>query len=129
VSTPTSDLLKKPEKVMGLYKTITTAIAAAMIVGCVSTAPSSSYRPMGSNYASWLVSGSFNKLTNQVIITINGTEVIKDKTSIWDGSGKFVGNYRSHQVAAICQFVENFLEEYEQCLVLIDGERTAVLRF
>ncbi len=114
-----------------MYKHLVAIASAAIITaGCVTTAPVNSYRPRGSNDAAWMVGGSFNELSGKVIVTINGAEVISGRVSLWDGSGQFFGQYQSHQVAARCHKVEKFLADpYEQCAVLVDGERASVLHF
>ena len=63
------------------------------------------------------------------MITIDGTEVIKDSVSAWDGSGESSGEYRGEKIAVSCNYIMKVLSSYEQCMVFVGSERAAALQF
>jgi hypothetical protein len=100
-----------------------------LLVGCMSTVPSDSYRPRGSTENAWAISGQFNELTGNLIVTIDGRQVINGNVSVWDGSGELYGRYQGRRVSVSCNYVTKVFTAYEQCMVFVDGERAASFQF
>ena len=98
-------------------------------MGCAATAPTSNYRPRGSNENAWAISGSYNELTGGVIITVNGQPIIKGHVSMWNYAGEFSGNYKGKQISVSCRSIMGILSTNEECTVFIDNERATTLRF
>ena len=109
------------------YSNVIVIALVVFIAGCAS-APAQSYRPKGDDDL-MMVSGKINNITNKVVITIDGKEVINDTASFWDGHGNFTGEYEGRDVAANCHQVRKLFSEYYQCLVHVDNELAATLQF
>lgn len=80
-------------------------LITVILVGCASTAPSHSYRPRGSNDEAWSITGQYNELTGNIIISINGVNAIDSNVSVWDGSGEFYAQYQGKSISASCNHI------------------------
>lgn len=78
----------------------------------------------------WQVGGEHSMSNNGIIITINGDKVIDDAFGIFVVGGKtFNGNYQGKPIMAECEYKRTFGAAYMQCMVFVNNERAATLRF
>ncbi len=92
---------------------------AALLAGCTSYPQAINYRPKNSAEAPYVITGKFNSLTNNLIVSIDGDPVINETLSFVDGSGEFFSKYDGHKVHVSCKPIYSQTE----CTVFIDGER------
>jgi hypothetical protein len=112
---------------MSLTKITFSTLCALALVGCASTA-AQPYRPAASSSA-WEISGRIDELSNQLLIKINGREVINGRLSLWDSSGEFSGSYENNQVTTSCAKQMGLWSNAVVCHVFVNNDRAAMLKF
>ena len=103
-----------------------------LLIGCAASSPSQSYRPPGYSGTAWDITVTFNELTKQVVIKINGEVAIDQRLPLLASSGELRGKYKNHVVVANLSKVDTgglFSKTYTQCLVFIDNDRATTLTF
>lgn len=104
-------------------------LALLALAGCATTAPSTTYRSAGQIDA-WQIGGEYNGGSG-IIITINGKKVIEESMGLFAGVGsrEFNGVFQGKPIMAECEYKRTFGAAYMQCMVFVNNERAATLRF
>lgn len=105
------------------------AVIPFVLAGCAaSSSPGQSYRPQGA-MDQWTIAGV--KKGREVIVRINGAEIMKNDFSIFGGQMEMGGNYQGKPVSGSCVEISSFWsrDKKTQCTIFVGGERAAVLQF
>lgn len=104
-------------------------LAVLALAGCATTnAPASIYRAAGQIDA-WQIGGEYAISNNGIKIIINGETVINDAFGIFvTGPKTFTGIYKGKPIMAECEYRAGY-QAYMQCMVFVESERAATLRF
>ncbi|RMD69953.1 MAG: hypothetical protein D6819_05540 [Gammaproteobacteria bacterium] len=96
-----------------------------LLAACAATAPSQSYRSEGGETLT--IQGSLNKLSGDLVVTINGEPVVHGKFPTFAEEAEFEGSYRDATVTVSC-YVDHCTHG-TKCTVLVDNEQAAKLMF
>lgn len=105
------------------------AVSVALLSACVSTPNAQNYRPAGSNDAQWQFTGSFNKLSGDLKIAIDGTDVLTGTLSFIGNNGELSGKYQNKSVTASCGQHQTLFKVSTDCMIFVNNERAATLEF
>lgn len=93
-----------------------------LLASCTTYPQSMTYRPKNSGGAPYVITSKFNTLNNNLIVYIDGKEVINDTLSFLDGSGEFIGTFEGHKVNVSCRPIFTKSE----CTLFINAEKVGV---
>jgi hypothetical protein len=107
-------------------KKLLIASIMALLAGCMTVAPSQTYRPANYSGAPWEITGAMDDAHDMVIIKINNEIVINHALEMWSGNGEFSGIYKGKPVTASCM---TDASNTTNCFLFINGEKAATLTF
>ena len=112
-----------------MKKLILVTICMIFIIGLFGGCKASSsaaYRPAGSTAAAYQIQGTWNSVSGNVTITINGKEVISSAVGMFSSSKTLEGTYEGHKIMAILTKATSILGTSKMhCVITVDGEVAA----
>ena len=112
---------------IGIILGFTTALSLG---ACTTATQNASYRPRsGGNL--WDVQARYNEFTDEVLIVIDGQEVVSAAPPVFGSTGEASADYNGHKVhAVVTRTSDGWTDKMGvSCSVQIDGERVARFEF